>query len=99
MVPSDCCFCVYYVTGHFHENKLTSTSYHWVASRGSLLNRFLTIDIVMNIKYKPDIHLIFKVPWQPLSESVARFLSVFISFYEDHNKECPLTEFEEFTSF
>ena len=47
----------------------------------------------MNIKYKPDIHLIFKV------ESVACFLPVFISFYEDYNKECPLTEFEEFTSF
>ena len=93
MVPNDCCFCVYYVTGHFHEKKLTSTSYHWVASSGSLLNIFLTIDIVMNIKYKPDIHLIFKV------ESVVRFLPVFISFYEDHNKECPLTEFEEFTSF
>ena len=33
------------------------------------------------------------------TESVARFLPVFMSFYEDHNKECPLTESEEFTSF
>ena len=99
MVEGDYCFYVYCVTVHFHKKKLASTNYHLVASSGSLLNTFLTIDIDRSIKYGRDIHLIFKVPWQPLLESVARFLPAFMSFYEDHNKECPRTKFEQFTSF
>ena len=52
----------------------------------------------MSMKYKRDIHmkfdvpwlLLFDVPWLLLSENLVYFLLLFISFFEYHNKGCPL---------
>ena len=39
----------------------------------------------------------FDAPWLFLSESVIYFLPLFISFFEDHNKEYPLKKVKQFS--
>ena len=51
----------------------------------------------MSVKYKRGIHMKFDVPWLCLSKSVAYFLTLFIRFFEDHNKECPLRNVKQFS--
>ena len=47
----------------------------------------------MSMKDKRDMYMKFDVSWRVfLSESVIHFLLLFINFFEDHSKECPLTE-------
>ena len=51
-VPGDCYFCVSCVPVHFHKKKLTSTSYQFVPSNGSLLNTFLSFLSIDSVKYE-----------------------------------------------
>ena len=44
----------------------------------------------MSMKCRRDIHMKFDVPWLLLSENLVYFLLLFISFFEYHNKGCPL---------
>ena len=37
------------------------------------------------------MHTKFKIPWPPLSEKVAHFLTPYQFFCKGHNKECTLT--------
>lgn len=59
------------------------------------ITHFFTIYIDMSMKYKQDIQLRFDVPWLSLSENVV--FTLFISFFEDHNKECFLRKDEQFS--
>ena len=51
----------------------------------------------MSMKYKQDIQMKFNFPCIFLSENVVYFLPLFISFFKDHNKECPLRKVTQFS--
>ena len=51
----------------------------------------------MSMKYQRNTHMKFDVPWLYLSESVVCILSFFMNFFEDHNKECPLSKLKQFS--
>ena len=97
-------FYIYCVTVHSNKKNLLGLVVTEQRQVEASLIHFL--QLILCMKYKRDIHLIFKIPWRPLSESVAPFLPVIktiilasLSFYKDLNKECLLTNFEQFTSF
>ena len=49
----------------------------------------------LSMRYKRDIHMKFDVPWRFMS----KLLPLFISFYENHNKDCPLKKVEQFSKY
>ena len=44
----------------------------------------------MSMKCRRDIHMKLDVTWLLLSENLVYFLLLFMSFFEYHNKGCPL---------